>query len=138
MKKWLRRLLGTLLGLLLVLTLLLGLGLALLQTDWARAQILRLAEQGLREQGLELELQGLDGFLPVSIELRALDLADRQGTWLEVRGLVDEITEQGSDEHIDDLAELYLNQRPYPFRQEGEVRVIYKIKPQRVQAVTMS
>ncbi len=58
--------------------------------------------------------------------------------WLEVRGMVDEITEEGADEHIDDLAELYLNQRPYPFRQDGEVRVIYKILPQRVQAIAMS
>jgi PPOX class probable F420-dependent enzyme len=58
--------------------------------------------------------------------------------WLEVRGMVDEITEEGADEHIDDLGELYLNQRPYPFRQDGEVRVIYKILPQRVQAINMS
>ena len=58
--------------------------------------------------------------------------------WLEVRGMVDEITEEGADEHIDDLAELYLNQRPYPFRQDTEVRVIYKIMPQRVQAIDMS
>jgi PPOX class probable F420-dependent enzyme len=54
--------------------------------------------------------------------------------WLEVRGTVAEITEEGADEHIDELAELYLNQRPYPFRQEGEVRVIYKIKALKVQA----
>jgi PPOX class probable F420-dependent enzyme len=54
--------------------------------------------------------------------------------WLEVRGTVDEITEDGADEHIDDLGELYLNQRPYPFRQKGEVRIIYKIKPLKVQA----
>lgn len=54
--------------------------------------------------------------------------------WLEVRGTVDEFVEKGADEHIDDLGELYLNQRPYPFRQEGEVRVIYKIRPLKVQA----
>jgi PPOX class probable F420-dependent enzyme len=54
--------------------------------------------------------------------------------WLEVRGTVDKITEDGADAHIDDLAELYLNQRPYPFREDGEIRVIYKIKPVRVQA----
>jgi PPOX class probable F420-dependent enzyme len=54
--------------------------------------------------------------------------------WLEVRGTVAEITEEGADTHIDELAELYLNQRPYPFRQEGEVRVIYKIKALKVQA----
>ncbi len=63
---------------------------------------------------------------------------DNPYRWLEVRGMVDEITEEGADEHIDDLGELYLNQRPYPFRQEGEVRVIYKILPQRVQAMDMS
>ncbi len=54
--------------------------------------------------------------------------------WLEVRGTVEEFVEEGADEHIDDLGELYLNERPYPFRQEGEIRVIYKIRPLRVQA----
>lgn len=52
--------------------------------------------------------------------------------WIEVRGSVTEITEEGADDLIDDLAELYLNQRPYPFRQPGEVRVIYRIEPQRI------
>ena len=52
--------------------------------------------------------------------------------WLEVRGEVVDITQEGADAHIDDLAELYLGQRPYPFRVEGEVRVIYKIAAQRV------
>lgn len=53
--------------------------------------------------------------------------------WLEIRGEVDEFVEDGAEEQLDDLAELYLNQRPYPFKQEGEVRIIYRIKPQRVQ-----
>ena len=52
--------------------------------------------------------------------------------WLEVRGKVVDISEQGADKHIDQLSELYLQQRPYPFREAGEVRVIYRIKPQRV------
>jgi PPOX class probable F420-dependent enzyme len=52
--------------------------------------------------------------------------------WVEVRGKVVEITTEGADDHIDDLAELYLGQRPYPFRQADEVRVIYKIEPTRV------
>ena len=51
--------------------------------------------------------------------------------YLEVRGLVEEITEEGADDHINALSEQYLN-KPYPYRQEGEVRVIYKIRPQRV------
>ncbi len=52
--------------------------------------------------------------------------------WLEIRGTVVDITEDGADEHIDNLSELYLQKRPYPFREDGEVRVIYRIKPERV------
>ena len=68
-----------------------------------------------------------------TITILAMD-PENSYRWLEVRGTVDEITEENADQHIDDLADLYLNQRPYPFRQEGEVRVIYKIKPLKVQA----
>ena len=68
-----------------------------------------------------------------TITIVAMDPANPY-RWLEVRGTVDEITEEGADAHIDDLAELYLNKRPYPFRRQGEVRVIYKIKPLKVQA----
>lgn len=52
--------------------------------------------------------------------------------YIELRGTVVNITEDGADDHIDDLAEAYLNQRPYPFRKEGEVRVTYQIEPVRV------
>ena len=51
---------------------------------------------------------------------------------LAVRGEVVEITEQGADAHIDALAKKYLGKDKYPFRQPGEVRVIYKIRPERV------
>ncbi len=51
--------------------------------------------------------------------------------YLEVRGRVVEITEQGAEEHIDHLAKRYLGLDRYPYRQPGEVRVIYKIKPER-------
>jgi PPOX class probable F420-dependent enzyme len=49
-----------------------------------------------------------------------------------VQGEVIDITEQGADEHIDALAKKYLGKDKYPFRQPGEVRVIYKIRPDRV------
>jgi PPOX class probable F420-dependent enzyme len=51
---------------------------------------------------------------------------------LAVQGEVVEITETGADAHIDALAKKYLGKDKYPFRQPGEVRVIYKIKPDRV------
>jgi PPOX class probable F420-dependent enzyme len=51
--------------------------------------------------------------------------------YLGVQGRVVEITEQGADAHIDSLAKKYLGKDHYPFRQAGEVRVIYKIAPER-------
>lgn len=57
---------------------------------------------------------------------------DNPYRYLAVRGAVDEITEQGADAHIDSLAKKYLGQDKYPFRRPGEVRVIYKIRPDRV------
>ena len=57
--------------------------------------------------------------------------------WVEVRGTVEEITEDGADDHIDSLAKKYLGADSYPFRTEEEVRVMYKIRPTRINAVTM-
>lgn len=51
---------------------------------------------------------------------------------LTIRGRVVEITEQGADAHIDRLAKKYLGQDRYPYRHAGEVRVTYKIAPERV------
>lgn len=54
--------------------------------------------------------------------------------YVQIMGTVVEITEQGADEHIDQLAQKYLDKPRYPWRQPGEVRVIYRVKPDRVQA----
>jgi PPOX class probable F420-dependent enzyme len=51
--------------------------------------------------------------------------------YLGVQGRVVEITEEGADAHIDSLAKKYLGKDRYPFRQPGEVRVIYEIVPER-------
>lgn len=63
----------------------------------------------------------------------ALSLVDPDDPYryLEVRGRVVEITEQGADAHIDALAHKYLGVDRYPNRQPGEVRVLYKIAPER-------
>jgi len=55
--------------------------------------------------------------------------------YLEVRGKVVEITENGADDHINKLSKKYLGNPVYPFRQPGEVRVLYKIEPQKVSAM---
>jgi PPOX class probable F420-dependent enzyme len=54
---------------------------------------------------------------------------------LQVQGHVVEITEDGADQHIDKMAKKYLGQDKYPFRQPGEVRVLYKIEPDRTHAM---
>jgi PPOX class probable F420-dependent enzyme len=63
----------------------------------------------------------------------ALALADPANPYhyLEIRGRVVEITEKGADEHIDELAKKYLGLDRYPNRRPGEVRVIYRIEPER-------
>lgn len=55
---------------------------------------------------------------------------DNPYRYLEVRGKVVEVTEQGADDHIDRMAKKYLGLSKYPNRQPGEVRVIYKIEPE--------
>ena len=51
--------------------------------------------------------------------------------YLEIRGKVVEITETGADDHINKLSQKYLGNPVYPFRQPGEVRVTYKIEPEK-------
>lgn len=52
--------------------------------------------------------------------------------YLAVRGEVEEIIENGADAHIDLLAKKYLGKDRYPYRQPGEVRVLYRIRPEKV------
>lgn len=52
--------------------------------------------------------------------------------YVQLRGEIVEITEDGADAHIDGLAKKYIDQDKYPWRAPGEVRVIYKIEVQRV------
>ena len=60
---------------------------------------------------------------------------DNPYRYLAIRGNIDEITENGADAHIDALAKKYLEKDRYPFRAPGEVRVIYKIRPDKVSTV---
>jgi PPOX class probable F420-dependent enzyme len=52
--------------------------------------------------------------------------------YLEIRGRIAEITEEGADPHIDKMAKKYLGADKYPYRQPSETRVIFKIQPERV------
>lgn len=63
-----------------------------------------------------------------SVALSIMD-PDNPYRYLEVRGRVAEITEEGADQHIDKMAKKYMGVEKYPYRQPGEVRVLYKIEP---------
>lgn len=64
----------------------------------------------------------------------AVNIVDPANPWrvASVRGKVIEVTTEGADQHIDALAKKYLGKDTYPFRQPGEVRVIIKIEPQKI------
>jgi PPOX class probable F420-dependent enzyme len=57
---------------------------------------------------------------------------DNPYRYVQFRGRVTEITEEGADQHIDALAYKYLGKEKYPFRSESEVRVTYKILPESI------
>jgi PPOX class probable F420-dependent enzyme len=48
--------------------------------------------------------------------------------YVEIRGTASGTTE-GADDHIDRLAKKYLDADSYPFRQEGEQRITYRVAP---------
>lgn len=56
--------------------------------------------------------------------------------WITIYGDVDSVIDEDDPERghlatesIDDLAELYVQQRPYPFRKPGEVRTLFYVAP---------
>ena len=67
----------------------------------------------------------------------SVSLQDPQNPYryVEIRGRVVDITETGADAHINKLSQKYLGKPEYPYRQPGEVRVIYKIDPEKVNSM---
>lgn len=54
---------------------------------------------------------------------------DNPYRYVQIRGRVTSATEDGADAHIDQLAKKYLGKDTYPFRQPGEMRIMYEIEP---------
>jgi PPOX class probable F420-dependent enzyme len=69
---------------------------------------------------------------PVALAIMDPDNAYR---YIQIRGRVRRVVEQGADKHIDSLAKKYLGKDKYPFAQPGEVRVMYEIEPRAVNAM---
>ncbi len=64
----------------------------------------------------------------------AITLIDPENPYryLEIRGKVAEVTQDGATQHIDKMAKKYLGKDKYPFAQPGEQRVLYKIEPEKI------
>jgi PPOX class probable F420-dependent enzyme len=60
---------------------------------------------------------------------------DNPYRYLQVKGRIAEATETGADQHIDALAKKYMGVDKYPYRRPEEVRVTFKIAPERVQTM---
>ena len=69
-----------------------------------------------------------------AVSLSIMD-PDNPYRYLEVRGRVKEITEEGAEEHIDKMAKKYIDKDKYPWRRPGERRVLYKIEPERTSSM---
>ena len=54
---------------------------------------------------------------------------DNPYRYVQIRGKVRRVTEEGASAHIDSLAKKYLGQDKYPFARPGEVRILYEIEP---------
>jgi PPOX class probable F420-dependent enzyme len=67
----------------------------------------------------------------------AVNVVDPTNAWRigMVRGRVVEVTTDGADELIDQLAKKYLNEESYPFRRPEEVRVTLKILPDNINEI---
>jgi PPOX class probable F420-dependent enzyme len=64
----------------------------------------------------------------------ALSVTDPDNPYAAVmiRGRVTEVTRDGADAHIDKMAKKYLGKDKYPYRSSEEVRVLYRIEPDKV------
>ena len=64
----------------------------------------------------------------------ALSIQDPENPYrhLSLKGKVVEITENGADANIDKLSKKYTGKDVYPNRRSGEVRVIYRILPEKI------
>ena len=67
----------------------------------------------------------------------ALSIIDPENPYryLQVRGKVTRVIEEGAGAHIDSLAKKYLDKDKYPWSQPGDVRVTFEITPGAVQAM---
>ena len=60
---------------------------------------------------------------------------DNAYRYIQIRGTVSKVVEDGAVAHIDSLAKKYMGKDVYPFHNDKDVRVIYEITPDAVQTM---
>jgi PPOX class probable F420-dependent enzyme len=60
---------------------------------------------------------------------------DNPYRYVQIRGKVTRVVEQGADAHIDSLAKKYLGQDKYPYGQPGEIRMLVEIEPKSINGI---
>ena len=67
----------------------------------------------------------------------ALSILDPENPYryIQIRGRVARVVEEGAAAHIDSLAKKYLGKDRYPFARPGEVRVMFEIEPTSTQTM---
>ena len=68
------------------------------------------------------------------VALSILD-PDNAYRYIQIRGTVTKVTEDGAVAHIDSLAKKYMGKDVYPFHNAKDVRVIYEITPSAAQTM---
>jgi PPOX class probable F420-dependent enzyme len=68
------------------------------------------------------------------VALSILD-PDNPYRYIQIRGRVARVIEEGASAHIDSLTKKYLGQDKYPYARPDEVRLIFEVEPAAVQAM---
>ncbi len=73
-----------------------------------------------------VKVRNLKNGAPVAISITDPDNPYR---YVQIKGTVVRVTEEGASSHIDAMAKKYLDKDKYPFAKPGEVRVLFEIEP---------
>ncbi|MGH7160717.1 MAG: PPOX class F420-dependent oxidoreductase [Acetobacteraceae bacterium] len=69
-----------------------------------------------------------------SVAIAIID-PDNPYRYIQIRGRIARVAEEGAAAHIDSLTRKYLGQDKYPYTQPGEVRVTFEIEPTSTQTM---
>ena len=77
-----------------------------------------------------VKVKNMDLGSPVAISI--ID-PDNPYRYVQIRGKVTRVTEEGAAAHIDKMAKKYLGKDKYPWAKPGEQRVLFEIEPAKVE-----